>query len=144
MDNETLPEDAPFADQQQAPPASPAEETAAAFEPADPPACDPAFAGRRQRIFEHRATALEEVDPLVACLAGVTSDLLDMQLVIGERVRQNLSAEGGSLDVIERNEKVIDLQLRFAKQIAQLAQLERRARRDGGEEEPPVRREAKK
>jgi hypothetical protein len=102
-------------------------------------AYDPAFAARRQRIYEHRAKALDHADAAVACVSGVTSDLADIQLIIAERLRQDLTAEGGSLEVIERHQNLIDLHLRYAKQIGQLAQFERRLRRDADGDVPPPR-----
>ena len=94
---------------------------------------DAAYDNRRQRIFDHRVEAQEEPNTMIACLAGVNSDLFDTELVIAETLRQGLTASGGSLETIERHQSLIDLMLRLSKQIAQVTQLEQRARKDGGE-----------
>lgn len=94
---------------------------------------DAAFDERRQRISEHRIAAQKQPDTMIACLAGVNSDLLDTELIVAETLRQGLAAGGGSFETIERHQPLIDMVLRFSKQISQLAQLEQRARRDNGE-----------
>ena len=70
---------------------------------------------------------------MIACLAGVNSDLLDTELIVAETLRQGLAAGGGSLETISRYESLIYLTLRLSKQITQVTQLEQRARKDGGE-----------
>ena len=70
---------------------------------------------------------------MIACLAGVNSDLLDTELMVAESLRQGLSENGGSFETIERYEVHINMMLRLSKQIAQITQLEQRSRRMGGE-----------
>jgi len=94
---------------------------------------DGAYSSRLQRIFDHRVQAQEEPNTMIACLAGVNSDLLDTELIVAETLPQGLAAGGGSLETISRYESLIDLTLRLSKQIALVTQLEQRARRDGGE-----------
>lgn len=108
-------------------------EPVAAQEPPETIPFDAAYTSRRQRIFDHRVEAQEEPNTMIACLAGVNSDLFDTELVIAETLRQGLTAGGGSLETIERHQSLIDLILRLSKQIAQVTQLEQRARKDDGE-----------
>ena len=94
---------------------------------------DAAYERRRQRILDHRVDAQDEPDTMIACLAGVNSDLLDTELMVAESLRQGLSENGGSFETIERYEVHINMMLRLSKQIAQITQLEQRSRRMGGE-----------
>lgn len=94
---------------------------------------DAAYSSRQQRIFDHRVQAQEEPNTMIACLAGVNSDLFDTELIVAETLRQGLAANGGSLETIERYGSLIDLTLRLSKQITQVTQLEQRARKDNGE-----------
>lgn len=94
---------------------------------------DAEYSSRQQRIFDHRVEAQEEPNTMIACLAGVNSDLFDTELIVAETLRQGLSASGGSLETIERHGPLIDLMLRLSKQITQVTQLEQRARKDNGE-----------
>lgn len=91
---------------------------------------DSAYEIRRQRIFSHRVEAQAEANSIIACLAGVNSDLLDNELIVAETLRQGLAAGGGSLEAIERHGDLINLMLRFAKQIAQFTQLVQRSRKE--------------
>jgi hypothetical protein len=118
--------------------ATPTEEFAATENPTgdEPPATvpfDAAYDRRRQRIFDHRVEAQAEPNTLIACLAGVNSDLLDTELIVAERLREKLAASGGSLEAIERYRPLMDMMLRLSKQIMQLTQIEQRSRKDGGE-----------
>ena len=99
---------------------------------------DPAYGNRRKRIVEHRIEAQVNPNTTIAFLAGVNSDLLDCELDIAETLRQGLATGGNSLDVIERYAGLIDVVVRLSKQIAQITQLERQTRRDGGEREKQV------
>lgn len=94
---------------------------------------DAAYEHRRRRIFDHRVDAQADPDTMIACLAGVNSDLLDTELIVAENLRQGLSESGGSLETIERHAGLINLMLRLSKQIAQITQLEHRSRKKGGE-----------
>ena len=94
---------------------------------------DAAYERRRQRILDHRVDAQDDPDTMIACLAGVNSDLLDTELMVAESLRQGLSENGGSFETIERYEVHINMMLRLSKQIAQITQLEQRSRRMGGE-----------
>lgn len=94
---------------------------------------DSAYENRRQRILDHRVEAQANPSTTIACLAGVNSDLLDTELIIGESLRQYFAANGGSLDAIEKGREPINLLLRFSKQIAQISQLEQRSRKGDGE-----------
>ncbi len=108
-------------------------------EPAANVPFDAAYDVRRQRIFDHRVEAQEDPHTIIACLAGVNSDLMDTELIVGETLRQGLAASGGTLESIERHQPLIDLVLRLSKQITQVAQIEQRARQDhskGGSSKP--------
>lgn len=94
---------------------------------------DAAHERRRRRIFDHRVDAQDDPDTMIACLAGVNSDLMDTELVVAEKLRQGLSENGVSLETIERHAELINLMLRLSKQIAQITQLEHRSRKKGGE-----------
>ena len=94
---------------------------------------DPAYDSRRQRIYDHRVEAQAEPNTMIACLAGVNSDLFDTELIVAETLRQGLAASGGSLETIERYGPLIELTLRLSKQITQVTQLEQRARKDNGD-----------
>lgn len=102
-------------------------------EPSETLPFDPAYDSRRQRIFDHRVEAQAETNTIIACLAGVNSDLFDTELIVAETLRQGLAASGGSLEMIERHGPLIDLMLRLSKHITQITQLEQRSRKDCGE-----------
>jgi hypothetical protein len=99
---------------------------------------DAAYDRRRQRIFDHRIEAQNEPSTITACLAGVNSDLLDTELIIAETLRQGLSENGRSLDAIERHAELINMLLRFSKQISQVTQLEQRSRKNVPETTKPT------
>ena len=87
------------------------------------PTFDPAYESRRQRIFELRANAQAEIEPLAACLAGVNSDLFDLELNLGEQLRHAMASNPDSLEGIEQHARPIDMLLRVVKQIAQITQI---------------------
>jgi hypothetical protein len=82
---------------------------------------DPLYEQRHKRILQFRAESMLRSNSALACVGAVCSDLLDIQQPVGEAARQQVRS---SLDGIEYAAPVIDLNLRLAKQIAQLTQIE--------------------
>ena len=103
-----------------------------AVEESSTPPLDPAYERRRRRIYEHRVEAQAESHTMIACLAGVNSDLLDCELVIAETLRQAWSASDNPLEAVVSHEPQLDLLLRLVKQITQVTQLEQRCRKEFG------------
>ena len=68
-------------------------------------------------------------------MAGVNSDLLEIELYISEALRRVLATGSMTTDEIETQSHSIDLMIRLAKQITQIANLEMRSRKAKGEEE---------
>jgi hypothetical protein len=89
------------------------------------------FASRLQRIHENYKEAQMERDPLVSSLSSVNSDLLWYELVLNERLREAIEANGLSLDDLQKHSAPVGLLLKIIKQINQTTQLKRQCQKDG-------------
>ena len=85
---------------------------------------DPAFCRRLHSIREYGLAAGQNLDPHAAVLRGVTSDLLEAELYVGDAVLKELRGGPNSTESAEACRLPMDGWLRLTKQIAQYARLE--------------------
>ena len=94
---------------------------------------DSRFASRSQRIDDIRDGAQLERNPWTSSLSNMTADLLEIELVFHELLRQAFHANGVSLDELQKRSGPIDSFLRIVKQVSQATQLTRVCRKDDAE-----------
>lgn len=87
---------------------------------------DPVFEGVLRRIREHRQQSLANPQSLLAALGCLTADALETQAYVAKVVRDELTSEGPSLEVVEDLAPLIAMQGGLSKQALQLAELELR------------------
>jgi len=93
---------------------------------------DSTFHDRLQRIQDHRT---EAQDNLPAALAGLNSDLMEVELYLSAALRRSFTAAPVTTDSIEAQSGAIDLMIRLSKQVAQIANLEMRSMKAKGDVE---------
>ncbi|HEX3655954.1 MAG TPA: hypothetical protein VHV55_09115 [Pirellulales bacterium] len=109
----------------------PLDDPAVDLHPAEPGDC--AVDDRLRRIHDLRLEALDHPHPLAACLGGVNSDLMEMELYVRNALRRAIVAGDRTIDDVEQHSKSFDLLIRLAKQISVVSQLElRSAKRESG------------
>jgi hypothetical protein len=80
-----------------------------------------------QRCFNnHRIASLKHSKTLLAAMGTVTADLLEVQALVALAVRNQLRLTPGSVEEVGKVTPLIDMQVRLARQIAQLSQIESR------------------
>jgi hypothetical protein len=84
---------------------------------------DPIFVRRLQQIRDHLQEVVGNPNRLTVCLAGVNSDLMELQLYVGKALREALVTGGFTIEDVEKYSRLMDLMIRLAKQICQLSQL---------------------
>src|SRR5262245_10324258 len=91
---------------------------------------NPMYERRRQRILDYGTEHLADENSQIACLGAVNVDLLELQIQVGETLREGFSESGPLVDKFEQYSKLIDSNSRLTKQIAHLFQLELKLRGD--------------
>ena len=98
----------------------------------NPPDHDGVYLQRMQSIANYRQRSLNNPDVLLAVVAGVNGDLIELALQIGEALRQSLAQRAITTESIDSHTSSINLILRASKQVTQLSQLELRASKAAG------------
>lgn len=103
----------------------------------DAPLGDDAISvARHTKIGALRRECLRDVNNDAACLGGVASDLMEMELFLADAMREALREADPSLATIEEFSGPIQTLLKLSKEITSIKQVEYRARKYG---DPAVR-----